>query len=53
MSRETLTACVIASDEEQRLPACLESLAFCDEIVVVDGGSRDRTIEVARAAGAE
>lgn len=52
MSRQTVTACVIASDEEERLPACLTSLAFCDEIVVVDGGSRDRTAEVARAAGA-
>lgn len=49
---ESLTACVIATDEEQRLPACLASLAFCDEVVVVDGGSRDRTREVAREAGA-
>ncbi len=48
----TVTACVIARDEEARLPACLASLAFCDEIVVVDSGSRDRTIEIARAAGA-
>jgi hypothetical protein len=49
---ETLTACVIARDEEQRLPECLESLAFCDEVVVVDSGSRDRTREIAAAAGA-
>lgn len=49
---ETLTACVIARDEEQRLPACLESLAFCDEVVVVDSGSRDRTREIALQAGA-
>jgi hypothetical protein len=48
-----VTACVIASDEERRLPACLESVAFCDEIVVVDGGSRDRTQEIAREAGAK
>jgi Glycosyl transferase family 2 len=48
-----VTACVIASDEERRLPACLDSLAFCEQIVVVDGGSRDRTREIARAAGAE
>jgi hypothetical protein len=50
---ESLTACVIASDEEHRLPACLRSLGFCDQIVVVDGGSRDRTRELARAGGAE
>jgi hypothetical protein len=48
----TLSACVIARDEEQRLPACLASLAFCDEVVVVDSGSRDRTREIAREAGA-
>jgi hypothetical protein len=49
---ETLSACIIARDEEGRLPACLASLAFCDEIVVVDSGSRDRTREIAREAGA-
>jgi hypothetical protein len=50
---ETLSACIIARDEEERLPACLAGLAFCDEIVVVDSGSRDRTREIARAAGAK
>lgn len=50
--RATVCACIIARDEEQRLPAALASVAFCDEIVVVDSGSRDRTIEIARAAGA-
>jgi Glycosyl transferase family 2 len=49
---ETVSACIIARDEEERLPACLASVAFCDEIVVVDGGSTDRTIDVARARGA-
>lgn len=43
---------MIACDEEALLPDCLRSVAFCDEIVVVDGGSRDRTTAVARAAGA-
>jgi len=50
--RATLSACVIARDEEERLPACLAGLDFCDEIVLVDSGSRDRTLEIARAAGA-
>ncbi len=49
----TIAACVIAQDEERRLPACLASVEFCDEVVVVDGGSRDRTREVAAAAGAK
>jgi hypothetical protein len=49
---ETVTACMIVRDEEERLPAALASVAFCDEIVVVDGGSSDRTLELARAAGA-
>jgi hypothetical protein len=50
---ETITACVIAQDEEQRLPDCLASLEFCDHIVVVDSGSRDRTRELAAGAGAQ
>jgi len=49
---ETISACVIARDEEDRLPACLASLDFCDETIVVDSGSRDRTREIAAAAGA-
>jgi len=43
---------MIVQDEQRRLPEALRSLAFCDEIVVVDGGSTDRTVELARAAGA-
>jgi hypothetical protein len=50
--RATVSACIIARDEEERLPAALASVAFCDEVVVVDSGSRDRTVELARAAGA-
>jgi hypothetical protein len=51
-ARATISACVIATDEEERLPSCLASVAFCDEIVVVDGGSRDATAEIAERAGA-
>lgn len=52
MPRETITACLITRDEELRLPAALDSVAFCDQIVVVDSGSTDRTQEIARRAGA-
>lgn len=51
-ARATLTACIIACDEAERLPSCLDSVAFCDEVVVVDSGSRDATVAIARAAGA-
>lgn len=51
-ARPTLSACIIARDEEVHLPGCLASVAFCDEIVVVDSGSRDATVAIARAAGA-
>ncbi len=45
-----LSACLIARDEADRLPACLDSLCFADEIVVVvDARSRDATEEIARA----
>jgi glycosyltransferase involved in cell wall biosynthesis len=39
---------VIARDEERQIAACLESLSFADEIVVVDSGSVDGTVETAR-----
>jgi hypothetical protein len=52
-SRQSITACLIVQDEERRLPAALDTLGFCDEIVVVDGGSSDRTVELARARGAK
>jgi hypothetical protein len=47
-----LSAVVITMNEEARLPAALESVRFCDEVVVVDAGSTDRTREIAEAAGA-
>jgi glycosyltransferase involved in cell wall biosynthesis len=40
-------------NEELNLSAALESVAWADEVVVVDSGSTDRTVQVAHAAGAE
>ncbi len=44
----TLSAIVVCFNEEQNIGACLESLSWCDEIVVVDSFSTDRTVEIAR-----
>lgn len=50
--RPAISACIIAMDEEDRIEDCLRSLDFCDEILVVDSHSKDRTREVAASLGA-
>jgi glycosyltransferase involved in cell wall biosynthesis len=45
--RPTLSAIVIALNEEKNIQRCLESLAWTDEIILVDSGSTDRTKELA------
>lgn len=52
-ARPTVTVAIIALDEESHLSRLLPQLAWADELVVVDGGSRDRSVEIARHAGAE
>ncbi|MDB5383495.1 MAG: hypothetical protein JWO26_3127 [Rhodospirillales bacterium] len=47
-----LSALVVARNEAERLPDCLASLAFADEIVVVLDRTTDASAEIARAAGA-
>lgn len=46
-----LSVAIIALNEEDRLPACLKSIRFADEVVVVDSGSTDRTVAIAEATG--
>jgi glycosyltransferase involved in cell wall biosynthesis len=43
-----ISAIVITLNEENNIAACLESLRWVDEIVVMDSGSRDKTQEIAR-----
>lgn len=52
MYNTSITGCVITLNEERCIGACLDSLAFCDEIIVVDAHSTDRTRDIAREAGA-
>ncbi|MGN6454051.1 MAG: glycosyltransferase family 2 protein, partial [Steroidobacteraceae bacterium] len=47
-----LSACIITFNEADRIEACVRSVDFCDEILVVDAHSSDRTRELAAARGA-
>src|ERR1700724_1554198 len=47
-----LSAIIIAKNEARNIGVCLDSLAFCDKRIVVDGDSDDGTPEIARARGA-
>jgi glycosyltransferase involved in cell wall biosynthesis len=52
MKLPALSACVITRNEADRIRTCLEALAFCDEIVLVDSHSTDATREIAAGCGA-
>jgi glycosyltransferase involved in cell wall biosynthesis len=43
---------ILSFNDEATLPACLASIKGCDDIVLLDSGSTDRTLEIAREAGA-
>jgi tetratricopeptide (TPR) repeat protein len=48
-----LSLCMIVRDEQEMLPRCLTSVAAAvDEMVIVDTGSNDATVEIARSFGA-
>ncbi|MDO8724265.1 MAG: glycosyltransferase [Syntrophales bacterium] len=44
---------IITKDEAENLPRCLESVAFADQIVVMDSGSSDGTANIAAACGCD
>ena len=43
---------ILTLNEEADLPECLRSVAWCDDVVVLDSGSTDATKAIAREAGA-
>ena len=53
-TNRTLSLCMIVKDEEEMLGKCLAAVApAVDEIIIVDTGSSDRTVEIARQFGAK
>lgn len=53
MSTPTISALIIAQNEAEMLPGCLETLHWCDEVVVLDDGSHDETASIAEKWGAK
>ncbi|NQX48406.1 glycosyltransferase [Paenibacillus tritici] len=53
MSKPSISLCMIVRDEEELLPRCLDSVrTLTDDIIIVDTGSADGTIEIAERYGA-
>lgn len=46
--RSSISAFVVCCNEERQIRRCLESVRWCDEIIVVDSGSTDQTLEICR-----
>ena len=46
-----LTALILTKNEEKNLERCIESLKFCDEIVLIDDESDDSTTKIAKKLG--
>jgi glycosyltransferase involved in cell wall biosynthesis len=44
-----VSACIICFNEERNIRRCLESVAWADEIVVLDSMSEDKTVDMAKA----
>jgi len=48
-----ISAVVLTKNEEENLPQCFESIKWCNEIVVIDDNSMDKTVEIAKKFGAK
>lgn len=52
-ARQRLSVVMIAKNEAELLPECLASVSWADEIIVLDSGSHDNSVEIATQAGAK
>lgn len=46
--RDKISAFIICLNEEEHIGRCLESVKWCDEIIVIDSGSTDKTLSICR-----
>jgi glycosyltransferase involved in cell wall biosynthesis len=47
-----ISAVILTKDEEENIGKCLQSLSWCDEILLIDDNSADKTVEIAKKRGA-
>ena len=48
-----ISATIIALNEQRNIARAIRSVGFCEEVLVIDSGSTDRTVEIARSLGAK
>lgn len=48
----TVTVIILAKNEEQHMKDCIASAQFADEVLLIDDGSTDKTVEIAKSMGA-
>jgi len=48
-----ISAVVLTKNEEKNIAGCLQSISWCDEIVVIDDNSQDKTVEIAKMHNAK
>ncbi|MGB6881814.1 MAG: glycosyltransferase family 2 protein [Microgenomates group bacterium] len=48
-----ISAVILTKNEEKNIKKCIESVSFCDEVIVIDDNSEDETIEIVKALGAK
>lgn len=48
-----ISAVVLAKNEEKNIADCIDSVSWCDEILVIDDNSKDKTAEIAKRSGAK
>jgi hypothetical protein len=51
-ARPAVTCTIVCQNEASKIRECLDSVRWCEEVIVVDGGSTDDTADLARAWGA-
>src|SRR5581483_6231991 len=47
-----ISAVILTKNEEKNIGACLDSVSWCDERIVIDDHSRDKTVDIAKEKGA-